>query len=127
MIAKRTVDWELLRERTKLASAADPSATDLTAIFAERAVALARVGGERTDAARSTLLCFSHSERTFAVELSSVARVLRARKLTRIPRAPRQLDRVFQESGRIVAAWPRGACRQNWTVTWRERAKDWLR
>ena len=86
-----------------IANGKDPSG-DLAAIFAERAVALARSVARTSDASQSTLLCFSHAERTFAVELPSVLRVLRARRLTRIPGAPRHLDRVFQESGRIVAA-----------------------
>ncbi len=86
-----------------IANGSDPSG-DLLAVFTERAVALARSSVKAADASQWTFLCFSHAERTFAVELSSVLRVLRARRLTRIPGAPRHLERVFQESGRIVAA-----------------------
>lgn len=79
-------------------------AADLDAVFAERAAVLGRAGDARDDSSRSTLLSFSHADRGFAVELSSVLRVLRPRRLTRIPTAPRHLDRVFHEAGRIVAA-----------------------
>ena len=79
-------------------------AAELDAVFAERAALLGRAGNAGDESSRSTLLSFSHADRSYAVELSSVLRVLRPRRLTRIPSAPHHLDRVFHEAGRIVAA-----------------------
>ena len=102
--ARPAFDWEFLRKRTELGQQAVHSEVDLAAVFAERAAALARSGDAQESSERTTLLCFSHGERTFAVELASVLRVLRPRRLTRIPKAPAHLDRVLHESGKIVAA-----------------------
>ena len=100
----KTFDWELLRKRTELGLGLDLSEAELAAVFAERAAALARVNDDRDVSGRTPLLGFSHGERTFAVELAAVLRVLRPRRLTRIPKAPPYLDRVLHESGKIVAA-----------------------
>jgi purine-binding chemotaxis protein CheW len=101
--SRTAFDWDLLRKRTEVSASAGLSESELNAVFAERAVALARGGGAVDDTAQTTLLCFSHGERTFAVELAAVLRVLRPRRLTRIPKAPPHIDRVLHESGRIVA------------------------
>jgi chemotaxis signal transduction protein len=87
---------------TALRTTADPS--ELNRVFAERARALARADAGESRVPGVPLLSFSHGERRFAVELSSVLRVLRPRRLTRIPNAPRSHDHVFYEDGRIVAA-----------------------
>ena len=79
------------------------SEKQLGAVFAERAEALARAvqadDGEGVD-----LLTFMRGGMSFALELSSVLRVLSPRRLTRIPGAPRRLDRVFYEGGRVISA-----------------------
>ena len=101
--SRTAFDWDLLRKRTAVGADAGLSGTELNAVFAERAAALARTSGASGATAQTTLLCFSHGERTFAVELAAVLRVLRPRRLTRIPKAPPHIDRVLHESGRIVA------------------------
>ena len=102
--ARAAFDWDLLRKRTELGSRHVHSEVDMAAVFAERAAALAQSGDAGETSERTTLLCFSHGDRTFAVELASVLRVLRPRRLTRIPKAPVHVDRVLHESGKIVAA-----------------------
>jgi chemotaxis signal transduction protein len=101
----RSVDWTALKERTRLGLVHEPADAELDAVFSERALALSR-NVDSGDVARSgsVLFAFVHDAMTFAVELESVLRVLGKRRLSRIPGAPRHLDRVFYESGRIVSS-----------------------
>jgi len=105
MTDKSGIDWGALKEKTRIGIVQEPSERELDAVFAERAVALSRkFASSEAEAAGRTLLAFTHGTMTFAVELGSVLRVLGKRRVYRIPGAPRHLDRVFYESGRIVSA-----------------------
>jgi chemotaxis signal transduction protein len=101
----QSIDWNALKERTRVGLVHEPADAELEAVFSERALALSR-NVDSGDVGRSgrTLFAFAYDAMTFAVELESVLRVLGKRRLSRIPGAPRHLDRVFYEGGRIVSA-----------------------
>ena len=99
----RTVDWDALKDKTRVGLVHEPTAGELEAVFSERAVALSRkVAFGSPESSRRTFFAFGHGAMTFAVELETVLRVLGKRRVSRIPGAPRHLDRVFYEGGRIA-------------------------
>ena len=100
----RSIDWDVLKERTRVGLAHEPGAAELEAVFAERALALSRnVDSNGVERSGAAFFVFAHGAMTFAVELESVLRVLGKRRVSRIPGAPRHLDSVFYENGRIVS------------------------
>lgn len=99
------IDWNVLKEKTRVGLVHDPGPSELDSVFSERALALSRkVAFGAPESSGKRVFAFAHGAMTFAVELESVLRVLGKRRLSRIPGAPRHLDRVFYESGRIVSA-----------------------
>jgi purine-binding chemotaxis protein CheW len=97
------IDWEALKERTANAAIAPRKREDIDAVFAERAEALSRAVRSTEHDASSPLLSFVCGDMSFAVDLAAVQRVLPPRRLTRIPNAPKHVDRVLYESGRVVS------------------------
>jgi chemotaxis signal transduction protein len=100
---KPHVTWETLKQRTGASTAHDLTADELSAIFASRAEALARAGQVGREETGAHFLAFVHGAMSFAVEPGAVLRVLSPRRLTRIPGAPRHLDRVLYDGGRVVS------------------------
>jgi chemotaxis signal transduction protein len=101
--SKLHVSWEALKQRTKANTSHELTPEELSAIFASRAEALARAGRVGREETGARLLAFVHGSMSFAVEPGVVLRVLSSRKLTRIPGAPRHLDRVIYDGGRVVS------------------------
>jgi len=102
-ISKLQISWEALKQRTSASTVHDLTVEELSAIFASRAEALARAGRVDREETGAHLLAFVHGSMSFAVEPGAVLRVLSSRKLTRIPGAPRHLDRVIYDGGRVVS------------------------
>jgi chemotaxis signal transduction protein len=101
----RAIDWQTLKDKTRVGLVHEPDVAELDTIFSERALALSRkVAFGAVEGSGRNVFAFAYGAMTFAVELESVLRVLGKRHLSRIPGAPRHLERVFYESGRIVSA-----------------------
>lgn len=96
-------DWGALKRRTAASVETELDDRQLERLFAERAAALAQGLADTREHVGAASFAFVHAGIRLAVDMGCVLRILRSRRLTRVPGAPEHLRQIFYEAGRIVS------------------------
>jgi purine-binding chemotaxis protein CheW len=107
-VETRTIDWEVIRHRLAVASAAifgglDHGPEETRRILEARARAAAKPPLKPDDAEQLDILAFSLASETYGVEICHVHEVCQLKELTTVPCTPPFVVGVINLRGRVIA------------------------